>query len=39
MVEGSGADQNGYAVVDLLDDGTIRVDGFRRQADYEWMEE
>ncbi|MEW4569635.1 metallophosphoesterase [Tautonia sp. JC769] len=38
MVEGSGADQNGYAVVDLLDDGTIRVDGFRRQADYEWSE-
>ncbi|WP_169977864.1 metallophosphoesterase family protein [Tautonia rosea] len=36
MVEGSGADQNGYAVVDLLDDGTIRVDGFRRQSDYAW---
>lgn len=39
MVEGSGLDQNGYAVVELLDDGTIRVDGFRRQADYAWQEE
>ena len=36
VVDGSGAENNGYAVVDLLAGGTIRVDGFRKQADYTW---
>ena len=36
MVEGSGAENSGYASVDLGGDETIRVHGFRRQADYSW---
>ena len=36
MVEGSGAENNGYSTVDLGRDGTIRVTGFRKQADYTW---
>ena len=36
MVEGSGAESSGSATVDLDEDGTVRVHGFRRQADYTW---
>ena len=36
MIEGSGPDNNGYSLVSVTGDGTIRVDGFRRQADYVW---
>ena len=36
MVEGSGAENNGYATVDLDHSGSIRVHGFRQQKDYEW---
>jgi alkaline phosphatase len=36
IVEGSGADQNGYSVANLYADGSIRVEGFRRQRNYEW---
>ena len=36
MIEGSGPDNNGYSLVSISGDGTIRVDGFRRQADYAW---
>jgi alkaline phosphatase len=36
MVEGSGAESNGYAVADVTGDGTIRVRGFRRQVGYDW---
>jgi len=36
VVDGSGAASSAYAVVDLLADGTIRVDGFRKQTDYAW---
>jgi alkaline phosphatase len=36
MVEGSGAENNGYSLLDLLADGTIRVRGFRRQESYRW---
>ena len=36
MVEGSGAENSGFAVADLSPDGTIRVRGFRRQAGYDW---
>ena len=36
MVEGSGVDNNGYSVMSLAGDGTIRLDGFRHQSDYKW---
>ena len=36
VVEGPGAENNGYALVDLFDDGSIRIDGFRKQAGYQW---
>lgn len=36
MIEGSGAENNGYSLVDLAADGTIRVEGFRKQRDYRW---
>jgi alkaline phosphatase len=36
MVEGSGAENNGYSVMDVFDGGTIRVTGFRQQKSYEW---
>ena len=36
MVEGSGAENNGYATVDLAGPGSIRVHGFRQQKDYQW---
>jgi alkaline phosphatase len=36
MVEGSGAESNGYSVMNLATDGTISIKGFRKQADYMW---
>ena len=36
VVDGSGRDENGYAVVDVYDDGSLRIEGFRKQVDYEW---
>jgi alkaline phosphatase len=36
MVEGSGAENNGFSVMDVFDSGTIRLTGFRKQAKYEW---
>ncbi len=36
MVEGSGAENSGYAVMDLHGDGTIIVRGHRQQKDYHW---
>jgi alkaline phosphatase len=36
MVEGSGAENNGFSVLDLFDAGLIRLTGFRKQAKYEW---
>lgn len=32
MIEGSGAGNNGYALLDVLADGSLRVNGFRRQV-------
>lgn len=32
MVEGSGAENNSYALLEVLADGSLRVQGFRRQA-------
>lgn len=36
MVEGSGAENNGYSLLDIEPDGTIRLTGFRRQTSYKW---
>ncbi|MBE2285441.1 MAG: metallophosphoesterase [Prosthecobacter sp.] len=33
MVEGSGAGNNGYAVLDVMPDGSLRLQGFRRQVE------
>ena len=37
MVEGSGAANNGYSLMSLADDGTIRLEGFRKQSRYDWQ--
>ena len=37
MVEGSGADNNGYSVMEIDHDGTIRLTGFRKQLEYDWQ--
>jgi predicted phosphodiesterase len=34
VVEGAGVTSNAFALVDLFPDGSLRVDGFRRQKDY-----
>jgi predicted phosphodiesterase len=36
MVEGSGEENSGYSVLDILPDGTLRITGFRRQESYRW---
>jgi 3',5'-cyclic AMP phosphodiesterase CpdA len=36
MVEGSGVESNGYSVMSLAHDGTISIDGFRKQDSYTW---
>lgn len=36
MVEGSGAENNGYSVMSLQANGTIRVTGYRNQKNYDW---
>ncbi|HRX80209.1 MAG: metallophosphoesterase [Planctomycetaceae bacterium] len=36
MVEGSGAENNGYSTIDLLSEGVIRVSGYCKQAGYDW---
>lgn len=36
MVEGSGEDNNGYSLMELASDGTIRLKGFRKQTSYAW---
>ena len=36
MVEGSGAEQNGYSLMSLAADGTIEIKGYRKQKDYRW---
>lgn len=37
MIEGSGAANSAYAVVDVLADGSIRVTGFRKQQSRDWL--
>ncbi len=36
MVEGSGMENNGYSIMDLEQDGTIRLTGFCKQKSYRW---
>lgn len=36
MVEGSGPENSGASVLELHDDGTMHVTGFRRQKSYDW---
>ena len=36
MIEGSGKENNGYSIMDLFADGTIRITGFRKQEKYNW---
>jgi alkaline phosphatase len=36
MVEGSGAERNGYSVMDLLPDGGVQLRGFRTQQSFQW---
>ncbi|MFN9913344.1 MAG: metallophosphoesterase family protein, partial [Pirellulaceae bacterium] len=36
MVEGSGPENNGYAVMDILADQTICIHGYRQQRAYQW---
>jgi alkaline phosphatase len=37
MVEGSGTENNAYAVLDILPDNAIRITGFRKQKSYGWQ--
>jgi predicted phosphohydrolase len=39
MVEGSGAQNNGYSLLDIFEDGTLRVTGYRNQKNYRWSKE
>jgi alkaline phosphatase len=39
MVEGSGAENNGYSCLDVDTQGTLRLTGFRRQKSYHWERE
>lgn len=36
MVEGSGKTNNAFSMMDITADGTIRIEGFIKQADYLW---
>ena len=36
MVEGTGADNNGFSILDWTESDLIRIDGFRRQTDHQW---
>ncbi len=36
MVEGARDDDNGYTLTDLYTDGSIKIEGFRKQHDYSW---
>ncbi len=36
MIEGSGAENNSYSLMRIFPSGEIRLDGFRKQADYHW---
>ena len=37
LVEGSGAENNAYSIVEVQSDGAIHVQGFRQQKSYDWL--
>ncbi len=37
MVEGNGLDSNGYSILTIKQNGTLLLDGFRKQEDYRWQ--
>lgn len=37
MVEGSGADNNGYSLMEIEPNGTIHLTGFRKQKSHKWQ--
>lgn len=37
MIEGSGIENNSYSLLNLYEDGTINLKGFRKQSDYGWQ--
>ncbi len=36
IVEGSGPENNAYAMLDILPGDVIRIKGFRKQKSYQW---
>ncbi|MDC0935830.1 metallophosphoesterase [Pirellulales bacterium] len=36
VIEGAGAENSGYSLMDLFEDGSIKITGFRKQATYAW---
>lgn len=36
MVEGSGAENNAFSLMQIAEDGTIQIDGFVKQNNYQW---
>ena len=36
MVEGSGTDSSGFALMSIAKNGAIQIEGFARQSDYQW---
>lgn len=38
VVEGSGAENNGYGMMHLFRDGSVRIEGFREQKSYAWAD-
>lgn len=36
MVEGASPDENGYSLMDVMGDGSIRITGFHKQKTYDW---
>lgn len=36
MVEGAAPENNGFSALDVFEDGTMRITGFRKQATYKW---
>lgn len=36
MVEGDGAENNGYSLLEIAANGDLRLQGFRRQKNYDW---
>ncbi len=36
MIEGGGEENNGYSILEILENETLRLQGFRRQTSYNW---